>query len=66
MFATSSPAASGVLLPGYPATRVVMAAALSPGGGIPVVLLLGMFVWLAAVLGLTVWRLSVGLRTASS
>jgi hypothetical protein len=40
-----------------------MSAALSPLGGVPVNVILGMAAWLVAVMTLTVWRLTAELRS---
>jgi len=62
MFGSGTPPRWGQLLPGYPGARVVMNAALSPTGGAPFPVILAMFAWLAALVTLTVWRLSAGLH----
>jgi hypothetical protein len=63
MFGDSTPPAWAVVLPGYAGTRTVMTAALSPHGGVPVGLVLGITAWLIGVMTLTVWRLTVELRS---
>jgi hypothetical protein len=62
MFGTGTPPSWAVVLPGYPGTRLVMSAALSPQGNLPMTVAIGMAPWLIGALALTVWRLTAELR----
>ncbi len=62
MFGNGSPPSWALALPGYPATRTVMAAALSPGQGMPNGIVFGMLAWMIGVVAVTIWSLSLSLH----
>lgn len=62
MFGSGSPPEWAIILPGYPSTRAVMDAALSPGGAMPTGVIIGMLAWTALITGATVASLAATLR----
>ena len=64
MFGNGTPPGWAFALPGYPSTRVIMDAALSHRSGMPATIVIGMLLWLAVIIAVTIWILARSLRRA--